>query len=169
MKLGASESSQLLICCYPSMPVKWTVLVLIGHQLQDVQDYFRKKVDTMQGYMGHHHSPMRHITWEASMVAGDCRQWLLLLFIWGGQHLGGSLMGGFLILQRAFLIKVIVGHRKVFRAKSIKKCGVLSPMVWKFKNLTRGRRSKSRLLIIWLIIMMTLLLGFGTENTKFSN
>src|ERR1041385_2794589 len=158
MKLGASESSQLLICCYPSMPIKWPVLSLIGHQFQSVQDHLRKKFDAMQGHMGHHHPSMRHITWEASTVVGGSRQWALMLFIWGGQHLIGLLVGGFLILQKAILIKVIVGHRKVFRAKSIKKCGVLSHMVRKFQNLTCGRRSKGRLLIIWLILMMTLLL-----------
>ena len=70
VKLSASESSQLLICCYPNVQVKRSVLALIGHHIRSVQDRFRSKsFDAMQGHMGHghrhhgcHNPPMHHIT-----------------------------------------------------------------------------------------------------------
>ena len=95
LKCNASRSSQLLICCYPNMQVKWLVLALIGHHIQSVQDCLRSKsFDAMQGHMGHgrrhhgcHNPPMRHITQETSMEDGGNPQWLLMLSIWGGHHL----------------------------------------------------------------------------------
>ena len=70
VKLSASESSQLLICCYPNMQVKRPVIALLGHHIRSVQDLFRSKnFDAMQGHMGHghrhhgcHNPPMHHIT-----------------------------------------------------------------------------------------------------------
>ena len=51
------------------------------------------------------------------MEDGGSPQWLLVLFIWGGQHLEGLLTESFIILHKAVQAVVLIGQQEILQAR----------------------------------------------------